>query len=135
MSNDKQGCQLPDFSLRSQTFFLYCRLFSYFFIYLETKTFLHIPSQNHPASTLKFKNFDFILQKKFCDFRQKRGKYPHPVGSSCDWTGLWPVVTRTLSTLQSFQTFWNTMLATLMMRWFLLAKNSATKVLIVFNHF
>ena len=50
---------------------------------LKTKTFLHIPSQNHQQSTLKFKNFDYILQEKFCDFRQKREKRPHPAGSSC----------------------------------------------------
>ena len=44
---DLQGCQLPDFSLRSQTF-CYTADFSTTFLYmLKTNTFLHIPSQNH----------------------------------------------------------------------------------------
>ena len=42
-----QGCQLPDFSLRSQTF-CYTVAFSTTFLYmLKTKICLHIPSQNH----------------------------------------------------------------------------------------
>ena len=42
-----QGCQLPDFSLRSQTFCYITDFATTFFYMLETKTFLHIPSQNH----------------------------------------------------------------------------------------
>ena len=38
-----QGCQLPDFSPRSQTF---CYTADFFYIF-KTTTFLHIPSQNH----------------------------------------------------------------------------------------
>ena len=43
----QHGCQLPDFSLRSQTF-CYTADFSTTFLYmLKTKTFLHIQSHNH----------------------------------------------------------------------------------------
>ena len=42
-----QGLQLPDFSLRSQTF-CYTADFSTTFLYiLKTKTFVDIPSQNN----------------------------------------------------------------------------------------
>ena len=42
----KQGWQLSDFNLRSQTFY-YTADFSTTLLYmLETKTFLHIPLQN-----------------------------------------------------------------------------------------
>ena len=61
--NLRQGCQLPDFSLRSQTF-RYTADFSTNFLYmLKTKTFFAHPITQPPASALKFKNFDFILQK------------------------------------------------------------------------
>ena len=63
---------------------------------LKTQTFFAHP----PASTLEFKNFDSILQKYFCDPRQKREKRPHPAGFSCAW-----VITHMLSTSRSFQTF------------------------------
>ena len=39
----------------------------------KTKTFLHIPSQKHQQSTLEFKNFDSILQKKIVTL-DKNGK-------------------------------------------------------------
>ena len=56
-------CQLPDFSLRSQTS-CYLADFSTTFLYLpKTKTFFSHPITKPPASTLKLKNFDFILQK------------------------------------------------------------------------
>ena len=60
-----QGCQLPDFSLRSQTF-CYTADFSTTFLYmLKTKTFFFIfySITKPPASTLKLKILDFILQK------------------------------------------------------------------------
>ena len=55
-----QGCQLPDFILRFQTF---CRLFYYFFIFAENQNFFAYPITKPPASTLKLKYLDFILQK------------------------------------------------------------------------
>ena len=57
-----------------------------------------------PARTLEFKNFEYFA-KKFSDTRQKREKHPHPASSSCAWAGLWPAITRALSTSRSFQTF------------------------------
>ena len=66
---------------------------------------LHIPSQKQPASTLEFKNFDSILQKNSVVPEKKREKRPHSACSSCACSGLWPAVTRMLSTSQSFQTF------------------------------
>ena len=42
-----QGCQNPDFSLRSQTFCLTADFSTTFYICWKTMTFLHIPSQNH----------------------------------------------------------------------------------------
>ena len=43
----EQGCQLSDFSLRSQTFCHTVDFSTTFSHMLKTKTFLHIPSQNH----------------------------------------------------------------------------------------
>ena len=61
----EQSCQLPDFSLRSQTF-CHTADFSTTFLYmLKTKTFFAHPITKPPASTLEFKNFDFILRKNF----------------------------------------------------------------------
>ena len=81
-------------------FLLYCRL------YICLQPILFCTSYHKPpASTLEFKNFDFILQKTFCDLRQKREKLPYPAGSSSVLSDLWPAVARTLSTLRSFQTF------------------------------
>ena len=57
------GCQLPDFCLRSQTF-CYIADFSTTFLYLlKAKTFFAYHITKPPASTLKLKNLDFILQK------------------------------------------------------------------------
>ena len=55
-----QGCQLPDFSLRYQTFSYIADFFTTFLYLLKTKKFLPIPSQNHQQA---LKNLDFILQK------------------------------------------------------------------------
>ena len=41
----------------------------------------------------------------FCEPRQKREERPFCAGTSCATAGLWPVVTRTLSTLQKFPDF------------------------------
>ena len=103
-SDYKQGCQLPDFSLRSQTF-CYTADFSTTFLYmLQTKTFFAHPITKPPASTLEF-NILTLFCKKICDSRQKLEKHLHPAGSSCVWVGLWSAVTRTLSTSRRFQTF------------------------------
>ena len=59
-----QGCQLPDFSLRSPTCCYTAGFSTTFFIYAKT-FFAHLIT-----SAQKFKNFDFILQKKFRDLRQ-----------------------------------------------------------------
>ena len=77
LTNCTQGCQHPDFSLRSQTF-CYTADSSTTFLYmhiLKTKTFLHIhhKTTNKP---LEFNKFDSVLQKEFCDFRLKMGKSP-----------------------------------------------------------
>ena len=75
-----QCCQLPDFSLRSQIF-CYSADFSTTFLYmLKTKTFLHILSQNHQQALYRIQKFWLHFAKKFCDFRQKREKRPHPAG-------------------------------------------------------
>ena len=71
---------------------------------LKTQTFFAHPITKPPASTLEFKNFDSVLQKKLCDPRKKQEKRPHPAGS-CAWAGLWPAVMSMLSTSRSFQTF------------------------------
>ena len=45
----RQGCQLSDFSQRSQTFCYtanFSTTFFYIFLKFKTKTFLYIPSQN-----------------------------------------------------------------------------------------
>ena len=100
-----QGCQLPDFSLRSQTF-CYIGDFSTTFLYLlKNQDFFAYPITKPPASTLKLKKIRLYFAKTFCDPRQKLGKRPHSTGSSCAWAGLWPAVRRTLSISRSFQTF------------------------------
>ena len=57
-NNYIQGCQLPDFSLRSQTFCYTTSLYT-----LKTKTFFAHLITKPQTSTLKFENFDSILQK------------------------------------------------------------------------
>ena len=49
-------------------------------------------------STLEFQYFYSILQMNFREPRQEREERPFSAGTSCAWAGLWPVVTRTLST-------------------------------------
>ena len=68
-----QGCQLLDFSLRSQTFCYTADFFTTFLYMLKTETFLHIPSQKILASTLELKNFDSILPKNSAPL-DKNGK-------------------------------------------------------------
>ena len=58
-----QGCQIPDFSLRSQTFYYTADFFITFFIYTQNQDFFAHPITKPPASTLAFKNFDSILQR------------------------------------------------------------------------
>ena len=56
-----KGFQLPDFSLRSQTFCYTADFSTTFYIFLKPRLFAH--SIIKPlASTLKFKNFDSHLQ-------------------------------------------------------------------------
>ena len=71
---------------------------------LKTMTFSHFITKQS-ASILEFQYFYSVLQMNFCEPRQKREERPFSAGTSCVWAGLWPAVTRTLSTLQSFQTF------------------------------
>ena len=68
-----QGCQLLDFSLRSQTFCYTADFFTTLLYMLKTETFLHIPLQKIPASTLEFKHVDSILPKNFAPL-DKNGK-------------------------------------------------------------
>ena len=65
----RSGCQLSDFSLRSQSSCYTADISTTFLNILKTKTFLHIPSQNHQQFWLYF-------AKRFCDFRQRREKHP-----------------------------------------------------------
>ena len=98
------GCQLPDFSLRSQTFCYTADFSTTFYICLKPRLFW----TSHHKTTSKhhrIQEFGLYFAKFFCDFRQKRRKRSHPSGSFCAWAGLWPTGTRMLSTLQSFQTF------------------------------
>ena len=92
-----QGCQFPDFSLRSRTFCYTAQFSATFSHMLFYQDFFSHSTTKPPASTLEFKNFDSILEKNFCDFRQKREKRPHPAGSR-SWASLWPAVTCTLCT-------------------------------------
>ena len=104
LTNLEQGCQLPDFSLRSQTFFI-LQTFPRHFLYMpKTITFSHFITKQ-PASTLEFQYFYSILQMNFYKSRQKQEEGPFFAGTSCAWAGPWPVVTRTLSTSRSSQTF------------------------------
>ena len=103
-ASGNQGCQLPDFNLRSQTF-CYTADFSTTFLYmLKTMTFCtsyHKTTSKHP----RIQEFWLYFEKKFRVSKQKREKCPHLAGSSCAWAGLWLAITRTLSTSRSFQTF------------------------------
>ena len=102
----KQGCQLPDFSLRSETFCCTADFSTtFFYICLKPRLFC----KSHYKTTSKhprIQDFWLYFAKKFCNFRQKQEKCPYPVGSFCAWAGLWPAITHTLSTFRSFQTFW-----------------------------
>ena len=71
----KQGYQLSDFSLRSQTFYYtadFSTTFYIYSIYLKPRLFAH-PVTKPPASTLEFKNFDSML-KKVSVIPDKKGK-------------------------------------------------------------
>ena len=85
----------PDFVML-QTFFTT-------FLCLKPRLFAH-PITKPPANTLDFKNFDSILQKNSVTL-DKNGKAPSLSWLSCFWAGLWPAVTRTLSTSRISQTF------------------------------
>ena len=98
------GCQLSDFSLRSQTFFYTSDLSTTFYICLKSRLF----GTSHHKTTSKhtrIQEFWLCFAKYFFDSRQKREKRPHPADSSCAWPGLWHAVKRTLSISRSFQTF------------------------------
>ena len=87
------GCQLPDFSLRSQAFPL--------LFYICLKPSHHKTTSKHP----RIHEFWLYFAKKILWPQTKTGKRPHTAGCSCAWVGLWPVVTCILSTWQNFQTF------------------------------
>ena len=85
--------------------FVILQTFPWLLLYmLKTMTFSHFITKQ-PASILEFQYFYSVLQMNFCEPRQKREERRFSTGTSCVWAGLWPAVTRTLSTLQSFQTF------------------------------
>ena len=80
----RQGRQLPDFSLRSQTF---CFTADFLYACPISVTFSHSITKQ-PASTLEFQYFYSILQMNFCEPRQKREERPFSAGTSCAWAGL-----------------------------------------------
>ena len=71
-NNQRQGCQLLDFSLRPQTFCYTADFSTTFYICLKPRLFAH-PITKPPASTLEFKDFDFIWQKNSVN-SDKNGK-------------------------------------------------------------
>ena len=64
---NRQGCQLPDFSLRSHTI---CDTAN------SPMTYSH-PITEHPARTLEFQYFYIVLQKEFCGLRHNVGTPGH----------------------------------------------------------
>ena len=70
---------------------------------------MHYPITKQPTSTPEFWYFYSTL-KKICVFPDKDGV---SASISCASEGLWLAVTQTLRTSRSFQTFWDTKLATL----------------------
>ena len=99
-----QGCQLPDFSLRTQIF-CYTVDFPMTFLYeLKTTTYFashHKTTSKHPRIPV----FYFILQNILLAQTKKREERPFTAGTSCAWAGLWPAAMRMLSTSRRFQTF------------------------------
>ena len=113
-----QGCQLPDFSLRSQTFCYIADFSTTFYICWKLRLFCishHKTTSKHP----KTQKFRLYFAKTFCNFknslwpRQKLGKAP---------TQLVPPVPGQASGLRQrirwalrevSRLFWNTMLAAL----------------------
>ena len=96
-----QGCQLPGFSLRSQAIFYTAD----FLIILSKTTTVSHSLTKQPASTLESQFFYSIFQINSCEARQKQKERPFSAGTFSAGAGLWLVVTRTLSTSRSFQTF------------------------------
>ena len=82
---ERRGCQLPDFSLRSQIF-CYTAVFSTTFLYM-LKTRLFFTSQHKTTSKHhRIQECWLYFAKGFCDPPQtETGKHPHPAGSSCAW--------------------------------------------------
>ena len=74
-STHVQGCQLPDFSLRSQTF-CYAASFLLLFYICLNQDFFCTPITKPPASTLEFKNFDSILRNISVASGGRTGKAP-----------------------------------------------------------
>ena len=80
-SAGEQGCQLPDSSLRSQTFCYTADCSTTFYIYWKPKPFC---TSHHKTTSKHFRIQEFWLHfaKKFCDFRQN-GKAPPPSWLLC----------------------------------------------------
>ena len=76
-----------------------------FYIRLKPRLFCTSHHKTTTSKHPKIQEFWLYFAKSFCHLRQKRKKRPHPAGSSCVWAGQWSAVTRTVSTLRSFQTF------------------------------
>ena len=93
-----QGCRLPAFSMRSQTFCYTADFSTAFYICLKPR---HCCTSHYKTTS----SFDFVLQR-FSVTPDKNGKKcSYPAGSFCAWAHLWPAVTRRLSTSRSFQSF------------------------------
>ena len=102
-----QGCQLPDFSLRSHNFCFTADFFTIFYIYLKPRLICkshHKTTSKHP----KTQEFWLYFSKKILWLQAKTEKASpslHPAGSSCALARLWPAVTRVLSTSENLQNF------------------------------
>ena len=69
----RRSCQLPDFSLRSQTFFFPADFPTTFLYMPKTTTFSHLITKQ-PASTLEFQYFVLYFAKQFSVSPDKNGK-------------------------------------------------------------
>ena len=75
------GCQLPDFSLRSQTFCYTADISTTFLYMLKTKTFLHILTK--PTASTQNSKLLTLFCKKISVTSDKNGKSAPPSWTLC----------------------------------------------------